>query len=45
MSTKRTTYEIIKSLEGSIEPIAETNIDEKYFNNLKEWCDLHDLYT
>jgi hypothetical protein len=45
MSTKRTTYEIIKSLEGSIEPIAETNIDQKHFNNLKEWCDLHDLIT
>ena len=28
MSTKRTTYEIIRSLEGSIEPIAETNIDK-----------------
>ena len=45
MSTKRTTYEIIKSLEGSIEPIAETNIDEKHLANLKEWCELHDNIT
>ena len=45
MSTKRSTYEIIKSLEGSIEPIAETNIDEKHLANLKEWCELHDSIT
>lgn len=42
---KRDTFEIIKALEGSIEPIAETNIDEKHLANLKEWCELHDRIT
>jgi len=45
MSTKRTTYEIIRSLEGSIEPLAETNIDEKHLANLKEWYGLHEQIT
>lgn len=42
---KRDTFEILKALEGSIEPIAETNIDEKHLANLKEWCDLHEQIT
>jgi hypothetical protein len=42
---KRDTFEIIRALEGSIEPLAETNIDEKHLANLKEWCDLHEQIT
>lgn len=42
---KRDTFEIVKALEGSIEPIAETNVDEKHLANLKEWCELHEQIT
>lgn len=38
---KRDTFELIQALEGLIEPYAETHIDEKHLQNLKEWCDIH----
>ena len=34
-------FELIQKLEGSIEPCAETHVDEKHLANLKEWCELH----
>ena len=37
---KRDTFELIQALEGSIEPYAETHVDEKHLANLKEWCEL-----
>lgn len=43
--TKRDTFELIQKLEGNIEPLAETNIDEKHLANLKEWCELHEQIT
>lgn len=42
---KRDTFELIKALEGSIEPYAETHVDEKHLVNLKEWCELHERIT
>ena len=42
---KRDTFELIQKLEGNIEPLAETNIDEKHLVNLKEWCCLHEQIT
>ena len=42
---KRDTFELIQVLEGSVEPLAETNIDKKHLANLKEWCELHDRIT
>lgn len=36
------TYEIVKSLIGPINPIGETNADNKRFENLKEMCELLD---
>ena len=42
---KRDTFELIQALEGSIEPYAETHVDEKHLANLKEWCELHERIT
>lgn len=42
---KRDTFELIQALEGSIEPCAETHVDEKHLANLKEWCELHNRIT
>ena len=42
---KRDTFELIQVLEGSIEPYAETHVDEKHLKNLKEWCELHERIT
>lgn len=42
---KRDTFELIQTLEGSIEPYAETYVDEKHLANLKEWCELHERIT
>ena len=42
---KRDTFELIQALEGSIEPYAETRVDEKHLTNLKEWCELHERIT
>lgn len=39
---KRDTFELIKALEGSIEPCAEAHYDSIHLANLKEWCELHD---
>ena len=33
-------YEVVKKLVGKINPIGETNTDDKRFNNLKEMCAL-----
>lgn len=38
---KRDTFELIQKLEGSIEPCADTIIDDIRFKNLKEWVDIH----
>ena len=38
---KRDTFELIRALEGEIEPVADSHIDSQHIANLKEWCDIH----
>lgn len=33
-------HDVVKKLIGKIEPIGETQEDERRFNNLKDMCDL-----
>ena len=35
-----TNYDVVKKLIGAIEPVGETNTDNKRFENLTELCDL-----
>ena len=40
-----TTFELIRKLEGSIEPQAEAHFDEIAYRNLREWMELHNAIT
>ena len=46
---KYDTHDLARRLIGAIEPIADSAVDSKRFENLKEYCDLaeeilHDIY-
>ena len=40
-----TTFELIRKLEGSIEPQAEAHFDKIAYRNLREWFELHNAIT
>lgn len=39
------TFDLIRKLEGGIQPAADGYLDDKAYTNLKEWLELHQAVT
>jgi predicted RNA-binding protein associated with RNAse of E/G family len=43
--TALSTFELIKKIEGGIQPAADSYLDDKAYTNLREWLELHQAVT